>query len=168
LVDQSLPLATKKKPKVFYGYIVLAACFFAMVIIHGIVNTFGVFFTPLQDYFHTSREAISAANTIMFFTNGVFAVLMGILADRLGPRVVFTVGTVIYGLSYILLSQISAMWQLYVVFIFIGIGFGPSDVIPLSLVVRWFVKKRGMMSGIAKTGTGVGMTLVPIATAVLI
>jgi MFS family permease len=166
--NQSAPLATMGKPKVFYGYIVVAACFFAMVIIHGIVNTFGVFFTPLQDYFHTSREAISAANTVMFFTNGMFGVLMGILTDRLGPRLVLTIGAAVFSLGFILISQVSTLWQLYAVFIIIGIGLSSSDVVPLSLVVRWFSKKRGMMSGIAKTGTGVGMTLVPLITAILI
>jgi len=139
-----------------------------MVIIHGIVNSLGVFFNPLLDYFHTSREAISAASTITFFVMGAAAIPMGILADKWGPRIVFTIGTVIFGLGYILLSRVSSVLQLYLVFVIIGIGSGPSDVVPLSLIVRWFDKRRGTMSGITKVGTGLGMTVIPVLASILI
>ncbi len=162
------PLTSARKPKLFYGYIVVAASFFAMVIIHGIVNTNGVFFNPLLDYFQTSRAAISAASSISFFVMGFAAILMGILGDRFGPRIVLSIGTAIFGLGYILLSQVTSLWQLYLVFIIIGIGFSPSDVVPLSVVVRWFVKRRGAMSGITKVGTGLGMTVIPVVASVLI
>ncbi|MEK7353137.1 MAG: MFS transporter, partial [Chloroflexota bacterium] len=139
-----------------------------MVIIHGIVNTNGVFFNPLLDYFQTSRAAISAAFSISFFAMGFAAIIMGILADRFGPRIVLTIGTAIFGLGYLLLSQVTSLWQLYLVLVIIGIGFSPSDVVPLSSVVRWFVKRRGAMSGITKVGTGLGMTVIPVVASVLI
>jgi MFS family permease len=57
---------------------------------------------------------------------------------------------------------------MYSVFIIIGIGFGPSDVVPLSIVVRWFVKRRGIMSGVMKIGTGLGLMVMPLAASILI
>ena len=171
-MNDVLAPTTNRKPRLFYGYIVVAASFFVMVIIHGIVNTNGVFFNPLLDYFktlgETSRAEISAASSISFFVMGFAAILMGILADKLGPRIVLSVGTAIFGLGYILLSRVTSLWQLYLVFIIIGIGFSPSDVVPLSLVVRWFVKRRGAMSGITKVGTGLGMTVIPVVASILI
>lgn len=164
----SVPVTVDRKPKLFYGYIVVAASFSAMVIIHGIVNTFGVFFNPLQDHFQASRAAISAASSISFFVMGFAAILMGILSDRFGPRIVLSIGTAIFGLGFLLLSQVGALWQMYLIFAIIGIGFSPSDVVPLSIIVRWFVKKRGMMSGITKVGTGVGMTAMPVIASILI
>jgi len=44
----------------------------------------------------------------------------------------------------------------------VGIGVSPTDVSLLSTTARWFVKRRGMMSGIIKTGTGIGMLIMPI------
>ena len=170
--NDAVSLTTARKPKLFYGYIVVAASFLSMVIIHGIVNTNGVFFNPLLDYFktlgETSRAAISAASSISFFVMGFAAILMGVLADRFGPRIVLSVGTAIFGVGYLLLSQVTSLWQLYLVFVIIGIGFSPSDVVPLSIVVRWFVKRRGAMSGITKVGTGLGMTVIPVVTSILI
>jgi MFS family permease len=159
---------TAARPRLFYGYIVLAASFLAMVVIHGTVNTFGVFFNPLQEYFGASRAAISAINSLSFMVMGFGAALMGFLTDRFGPRLVLSFGTAIFGFGYIMMSQVSALWQAYLVFAIIGIGFSPSDVVPLSIVVRWFARRRGMMSGIAKVGTGVGMTVVPVVASILI
>jgi MFS family permease len=139
-----------------------------MFIIHGVVNVFGVFFNPLQEYFQASRQAISTASTLSFMVMGASAMPMGMLADRWGPRRVFTLGTVVFALGYLLMSRATAIWQMYLLFIIIGIGFSPSDVVPLSIVVRWFNKRRGMMSGITKVGTGLGITVMPIVASILI
>ncbi|MBA7631819.1 L-lactate transporter [subsurface metagenome] len=166
--EYSLPLTTPRKPRIFYGYIIVAAGFSIMMIVHGTINTFGVFFNPLLAYFDTSRAALSAASSLSFFTMGFAAILMGILSDRFGPRIVLTASVILFGVGYLLISQVSALWQMYLVFIIIGIGFSPSDVVPLSTVVRWFVTRRGAMSGIMKVGTGLGMMVIPLLAGVLI
>ena len=166
--EEALPPEETRKPRFFYGYVIVAAGFSIMMIIHGIINTFGIFFNPLLAQFETSRAALSAASSLAFFTMGFAAILIGILADRFGPRVVLTTCAAIFGISYLLLSQASALWQVYLLFIVIGIGFSPSDVVPLSIVVRWFVKKRGIMSGVMKVGTGLGMMVMPLIATILI
>jgi predicted MFS family arabinose efflux permease len=44
----------------------------------------------------------------------------------------------------------------------VAMGLSGGDVILLSTVVRWFAKRRGLMTGIIKVGTGVGMIIMPI------
>jgi MFS family permease len=62
-----------------------------------------------------------------------------------------------------------APWQLYLFYgIMVGIGFSTHDVITLSTVARWFIKRRGMMTGIVKVGTGAGQLIVPLIAAALI
>ncbi len=139
-----------------------------MMIIHGTVNTFGVFFNSLLTQFDTSRAALSAASSLGFFTMGFAAILMGVLADRFGPRAVLTTCAVFFGVGHLLMSQVSTLWQIYLCFIVIGIGFSSSDVVPLSIIVRWFVRRRGAMSGIMKVGTGLGMMVIPLVASVLI
>jgi MFS family permease len=48
------------------------------------------------------------------------------------------------------------------------IGFSTHDVITLSTVARWFIKRWGMMSGIVKVGTGAGQLIVPLIATALI
>jgi MFS family permease len=73
------------------------------------------------------------------------------------------------GLGYLLMSRLQAPWQLYILYgVLVGTGFSTHDVITLSTVARWFVKRRGMMTGIVKVGTGAGQLLVPLMATALI
>jgi len=72
-----------------------------------------------------------------------------------------TVCGLFLGLGYLLMSQISAMWQPY---LFYGVlfGIGMSSFVPMaSTVARWFVKRRGLMTGIVLSGVGVGTMIMP-------
>jgi len=89
--------------------------------------------------------------------------MAGGLTDRFGPRIIIGIGGFFLGVGYLLMSQINTIWQLYLFYgVIIGIGASPMDVSLLSTVARWFVKRRGMMSGIIKAGTGIGMLIMPI------
>ena len=87
---------------------------------------------------------------------------IGVLTDKFGPRVIMTTCALFFGVGHLLMSQVGAVWQIYLVYIVIGAGLSAGDVVPLSVVVRWFVKKRGIMSGIMKVGTGLGMMVLPL------
>lgn len=157
-----------KKPKLFYGYVIVASCFSIMAIIHGTLSTFGVFFTPLLAEFGSTRAALSAASSLAFFIMGFAAILVGVLTDKFGPRVILTACTLVFGAGYLLMSRAGALWQIYLFFAVIGIGLSASDVVPLATVVRWFVRKRGVMSGVMKVGTGLGMMAMPLVASGLI
>jgi MFS family permease len=60
-------------------------------------------------------------------------------------------------------------WDLYLLYgVLVGIGFSTHDVITLSTVARWFVRRRGIMSGLVKVGTGTGQLVVPLIATVFI
>lgn len=139
-----------------------------MVVMHGAFNSFGVFFTPLEDAFGCSRAVLSGANSVAFIVMGISAMLLGLLTDRFGPRLIMTVAGILFGAGYLLMSQVGAVWQIYLFLSLSGIGLCGADIVPLSSVVRWFVRKRGMLSGIMKVGTGLGMMSVPFISSLLI
>ena len=57
----------------------------------------------------------------------------------------------LFGLGHLLMFGLGALWQLYLFYgIIIGIGLSSVDVIPLSTTARWFIRKRGLMTGIVK------------------
>ncbi len=156
------------KPRIFYGYIIVAASFVIMAVMHGTYNTFGIFFTPLESSFGVSRAVLSGANSFAFVIMGISSVAVGILADKFGPRRVLTTCAILFGGSFLLVSQATTVWHLYLIFTLTGIGLSAPDIVPLSTAVRWFVKKRGAMSGIMKVGTGTGMTVMPLVASMLI
>jgi MFS family permease len=100
---------------------------------------------------------------------GVGAIIAGALNDRIGPRIIMMVSGASLGIGYLFLSGLQAPWQLYLFYGgLVGIGLSTHDVITLSTVARWFDKRRGMMSGIVKVGTGAGQLLMPLVATVLI
>ncbi|MFC1933419.1 MFS transporter [Chloroflexota bacterium] len=155
-------MAEGTNPKIFYGYIVATVSVFILVVMHGIGNTYGIFFKSLQNEFATNRATIAGASSLAVFLEGLFGIFFGRLTDRFGPRKVLTACGFIFGLGYFLMSQVGAVWQLYLFYaIAVGIGISSGNVALLSTIARWFVKRRGLMSGMVKVGTGAGMFILP-------
>ena len=68
------------------------------------------------------------------------------------------------------MSKVNAVWQIYLFYGIngLGIGLSPVDVIALSTTARWFVRRRSMMSGLVKVGTGTGQLVIPFAASIFI
>ncbi len=157
------------KARYFYGYNIVAAGFTIQAVCIGAMFAYGVFFKELQTEFGWSRATISGASSLAFFIMGAVGILAGRLNDRIGPRVLIAASGGFLGLGYLLMSRMQAPWQLYLLYgVMAGIGFSTHDIITLSTVARWFVKRRGLMSGIVKVGTGSGQLLGPMIATMLL
>ncbi len=154
-----------EQPRFFYGYIIVVAAFFIMVLGFGVYYIFGVFFEPLLTEFGWTRAMTSGAYSLCILLSGFLSIVMGGLTDRFGPRLVMTGCGFFLGLGFLLMSQITTIWQIYLFYgVIVAIGLGGIMVVPVSTVARWFVKRRGMMTGITFAGAGLGgMIMAPIA-----
>jgi MFS family permease len=149
----------------FYGYILVAASFLLQAIGWGAYNSFGVFFNPLMNEYGWSRAGISGAVSVSLCMYGLASILLGRLNDRVGPRLITTISGIFLGVGYLLMSGLTSLWQLYLLYsLLVGIGLSGTDVVLLSTIARWFVRLRGRMSGVLKVGTGVGMLVMPLFT----
>lgn len=156
----SVPEANK--PRFFYGYIIVLSSFLILMVAWGAQYSFGVFFKPMLKEFGFSRAVLSGAYSINLIIQAIACIFTGKLSDRYGPRLVVTVCGTFLGASYLLMSQVQALWQIYVIFgIIASIGAAGTWVPLLSTTARWFVFRRGIMSGIAAAGIGVGIMILP-------
>jgi len=155
--------------KLFYRHIITASCFSIQAIGVGAHISFGVFFNPLITEFGWSRATISGASSMAFFLMGLLSIFVGRLNDRVGPRIIMTITGIFFGLGLLLMSRLDFVWQLYLFYgVVVGIGLSSIDVVALTTIARWFDKKRGMMTGIVKVGTGAGYLICPIGASLLI
>lgn len=153
----------------FYGYNIVAAGFIMQGICYGGMFTYGLFFKEFQAEFGWTRAMISGASSVSFLIGGALGILVGRLNDKIGPRALSMVIGILFGLGYLLLSRLQTPWQLYLLYgLLVAVGFGAFDVITLSTVSRWFIKRRGIMSGVVKVGTGSGQVLLPLIAAAFI
>ncbi len=157
------------RSKYFYGYNIVAAGFIIQAVCIGALFTYGVFFGVFLTEFGWSRTTISGASSLAFLMMGATGILAGRLNDKIGPRILIVVSGISLGLGYMLMSRMQAPWQLYLLYgALVSVGFSTHDVITLSTIARWFEKHRGMMSGIAKVGTGAGQLVGPLVATALI
>ena len=148
--------------------IVLGACLTQFFVI-GLLFSYGLFFKSFELEFGWSRTLLSSCISLAFLVMGILAFVGGRLNDRYGPRVVLSVAGTLCGLGYVLLSQVTQPWQLFVLFgMFIGVGMATHDVVTLSTIARWFHQRRGIMTGVVKTGTAAGQISLPPLAAFLI
>lgn len=151
----SIPPETK--PRIFYGYIVVAASLFIMIAFWGTRYTFGVFIDPMLDEFGWTRATISGAFSLSMALEGSLTTVVGVFTDRIGPRLVMSVCAVVLMLGFWLMSQVNELWQLYVVYgVIIGGAMSCAFVPIISNLTRWFIARRNFMTGIVCTGSGIG------------
>jgi len=153
---------TMPKPGFFYGYIIIIAIFFIMVFMFGTNFAFNVFFKPVQNEFGWTSAMTASAFSLCIIVQGLMGIVMGGLTDKFGPRLVMTTSGVLLGVGYLLMSQVTSIWQFYVFYgLVIGIGMSSAYVTLLSTTARWFNKRRNLMSGIVLVGMSVGSLVAP-------
>jgi OFA family oxalate/formate antiporter-like MFS transporter len=133
----------------------------------GAVYAWSVFRIPLSKQFHWSIADVTLTFTICVFTLGIFAFVGGLWLNRKGPRVVALTGGFLYGLGVFLASfSADKLWWLYLSYGLIGgIGLGFGYIVPVSVLVKWFPDRRGLITGIAVAGFGAGALITaPVAT----
>jgi MFS family permease len=146
----------------FYGYFVVGASLLIMSMMWGVYYAFGVFFKPVLNEFGWTKAMTSGAFSLASMMNGLLAVAVGGLTDKFGPRMVMTVCGLFLGLGFMLMSQISNVFHLYLFYgIFVGAGMSGSFIPLTSTVARWFFKRRGLMTGIVAAGSGIGALIGP-------
>jgi MFS family permease len=150
------------RSRFFYGYVIVAVCFLINLAVAGMLGSFGILFRPIIEDMGWTRTEASGAFSLFSIVGGVLGIIGGMLNDKLGPRVVLLFFGLASAAGYFLVSQMHSLWQFYFFYGFIA-GLGSNVFVPtMSTVARWFLKKRSLMSGIAFSGSGLGMVILPL------
>ncbi|HTZ60717.1 MAG TPA: OFA family MFS transporter [Acidobacteriaceae bacterium] len=148
---------------------IAAAGFFLQVAL-GAVYAWSVFRTPLVKRFHWTISEVTLTFTISIFVLGFAAFFGGLWLNRVGPRTVALAGGFLYGMGVFLASfSADKLWWLYLSYGLIGgIGLGFGYIVPISVLVKWFPDRRGLITGIAVGGFGAGALVTAPAASWLI
>lgn len=154
------------RPKIFWGWYIVAGSFLMLGLNYGARYCFGVFVVPLSEAYGWSRSVISLGASLNMLTYAVCAVFIGKLVDRMAPKWLVTAGATLAGISLIATSFVRSPIELYLVYgILAGIGSaGLGVVVGNSSVGKWFARKRGLAIGISTMGISSGtILLTPVA-----
>jgi len=145
-------------PLVHRAWWVALVCFVALVGAAGFRATPSVFIDPLHKEFGWSHGTISFAVGLNVLLYGLTAPFASALMDRYGIRQVVTAALLLISAGSGLTVFMRAEWQLVLCWgLLVGIGSGSMALAFAATVAnRWFVARRGLVSGILTAGSATG------------
>jgi MFS family permease len=138
------------------------------VVTYGIstpLAAYGVFLPVLVETFGWSRGAIATALSINLLLGGLAGWVIGMLADRHGPRVMLVVTVALAGAAFALVATVGTLWQLYLfVGVLGGVGMSSFYLLAAATVSHWFDERRGLALALVLVGFNLGyITAGPLA-----
>lgn len=130
-------------------YLVLVGALLAQVTIAGLY-AWSIFGTALQAERGWSGNEILLPYSLAQFIFAFSTLASGRLVDKKGPRITLIIGGILYGTGLILSSFVTSPSMLYLTYgVLTGAGVGFVYVCPLSTLIKWFPKNRGMITGLS-------------------
>ncbi|KAJ1557275.1 hypothetical protein HK405_000381, partial [Cladochytrium tenue] len=135
----------------------------------GMMYSFGVYQTY---YVHSgvgSTLAVSFVGSVGAFALPAFGVATGRLAERFGFQIIILVGSVVLFAGLLLASFSTQLWQLFLTQgVLVGAGSSLAYFPAVALPSQYFTRRRGLATGLAVAGAGVGGLVLAEVTQVLI
>jgi len=155
--------------RLHYGWVMVVISAVILAVIAARFYTFGVFLIPLSDDFAWSRGSISLASSAASVFGGILSIFVAKLSDKYGPRLFVTIAGVLHTAGFLLASQITELWQLYLIWgLIMGTGNACGYVPLMSTIARWFLIRRTTAIGITIAGFATGAIAWPVVTQWLI
>jgi MFS family permease len=127
----------------------------------GAIYAWSVFTPKLCDPAGAYKFTATQANWIFSIGLLVFSftiILSGRIMGKTGPRKLAVASAIVLGAGYILGGFFGGSFfaQLILIGIVGGFGIGLGYAVPISVGVKWFPDKKGMVTGLAVAGFGFG------------
>ena len=167
---QSSPEPAPRPSHARTALLVLGLCLLLNLIARGTADTYVVFLLPMERDLGWSRSQMTGVYAVYLLVNGLTAPLVGVMFDRVGPRLVYASGAAGLAAAYLMAAHVQSLWQFYATvgaltgFAVASLGMVPSS----SLIARWFRERLSTAISITFAGMGLGaLLIVPSVQALL-
>ena len=133
----------------------------------GMLNAYGVFFTPMGEALHAGRAAVTLHYSLRTLVTGLAAPLVALLLEkRIDLKKTMPIGLVLYLVSSILISRSRSLILVDVLAVVAGFGLALVSYMLITIILgNWFHKNLGTFTGIAFAFSGIGSAIAsPIVT----
>jgi MFS family permease len=161
--------AVPPRPRIHPAWWVAGVTFLALVGAAAFRAVPGVLIEPLRAEFGWSVSTISVAVALNMALYGLTAPFAAALMERFGVRRVVMTALLVVAVGSGLTVFMTASWQLILLWgLLVGLGTGSMALSLVATVTgRWFVARRGLVSGILTAGGATGqLVFLPIVAAV--
>lgn len=142
----------------------LGACIVAMMAIANLQYAWTLFTIPLTKSLNVTLSAVQLTFTIFILVETWLVPFEGYLVDRLGARLVVSVGGILVGLGWIGSGFTHSLGGLYSWYALGGVGAGAVYGACVGTALKWFPDRRGLAAGLTagSYGFGTALTVLPI------
>ena len=149
------------KSKIHPGWIAVAVTFVTLMATAGFRSAPSVLIVPLEKAFGWSRSDISLAIAINVLLFGLVSPFAAALMEKFGIRKVVMSALTTVSFGAFLTIFIQAPWQLIATWgVIVGTGTGSMALVFAATVAnRWFVAKRGLVTGLLTAATATGQLI---------
>lgn len=124
----------------------------------GAVYAWSVFTNPIMNYLNVSLKEVQFTFSLAILFLGFSASFLGKHVERWGAKRSGFTAAAFYGIGMIGTGLAIYLKSIYLLYIFYGIiggiGLGIGYITPVSTLVKWFPKQRGLATGFAIMGFG--------------
>jgi MFS family permease len=159
------------RSRIFYGWVVVAVAAIVVLVTAGVRSAPGAFLLSMTDEHGWSTASVSFAAAAGLVVYGLAGPLSGSLMGRLGVRRVVILSLLTTGIALVISSLVTEIWQLTLTFgLLAGLGTGlVASVLGPTVAARWFVRDRGLVTGIFGASSSAGQLLfIPLLTGIAI
>ena len=160
----SLDEMLRPSGRLFYGWwIVASSSGLHWLAATLFMQSYGPYLVMLQGEFGWSKTLLAGAFALTRIESGILGPLQGWLVDRFGPRIVLTVGILLFGLGFMLFSQVDSLLGFYLTFALIAVGSSLGGFATLMVpLVHWFDRHRAKAVSLSQMGYSIGGLSVPL------
>ena len=146
---------------VHYAWVIAAVTFLAMLTTSAALGLPGAMLQPLSREFGWSTEQLSSVFAVRFALFGLLGPFAAVFIVRYGLRRVMVVAAAFIGGSMALATQVTQLWQLFLLWgVVLGCGTGLTALVLGAMVAsRWFTERRGLVVGILAASTATGQLI---------
>ncbi|HEX8631228.1 MAG TPA: MFS transporter, partial [Catenuloplanes sp.] len=160
---QTGPVSTvnTRRSRLHPAWMVAVIAFVALVGAAGFRATPSVLLRPLHEEFGWSLGTISAAVSVNLILYGVTAPFAAALMEKFGIRRVVALALLTVAAGSGLTVFMTASWQLIACWgVLVGLGTGSMALAFVATVTnRWFVRRRGLVTGVLTAGGAAGQLI---------
>src|SRR5713226_1068463 len=146
---------------VHYAWIIAGVTFLALLASAGVRATSTVLVLPLEHEFNLDRATVSLALSINLLLYGLCGPFAGALMARFGVRSVMLFALSTLAVAVGLSTFMQSVWQFILLWgVLVGLGSGSMALVLGAIVAtRWFVRRRGLITGIFAASTATGQLI---------